>query len=49
VLSNVSERVLGRKATIWLETGLFRRLFPFHSISVIGLFRVKSSDSASNV
>lgn len=39
LLSNWSEKLLGRKATISLETGLFRRMFPFHGISVLGLFR----------
>jgi 2-polyprenyl-3-methyl-5-hydroxy-6-metoxy-1,4-benzoquinol methylase len=38
-LSNLSQRVLGNQATIWLETGLFRKLFPFHGISVMGVFR----------
>jgi SAM-dependent methyltransferase len=40
-LSNVAERLLGQRATIRLETGLFRRLFPLHGISVLGLFRPK--------
>jgi SAM-dependent methyltransferase len=40
-LSNLCEKLLGRKRTIWLETGLFRKAFPFHGISVLGLFRVK--------
>jgi len=39
LLSNVSQRLLGTKATIWLETGIFRRLFPYHGISVLGLFK----------
>jgi SAM-dependent methyltransferase len=39
LLSNVSQRVLGMKATIRLETGIFRKLFPYHGISVLGLFR----------
>lgn len=38
-LSQCARKLLGAKATIWLETGLFRRLFPFHGISVLGLFR----------
>jgi SAM-dependent methyltransferase len=37
--SNLSEKVFGRTATIRLETGLFRRLFPYHGISVLGLFQ----------
>lgn len=42
VISNLSEKVLGKRATIALETGLFRRLFPYHCVSVLGLFRVKA-------
>lgn len=38
-VSNYSEKILGRKVTIRLETGIFRRIFPFHCISVLGLFR----------
>ncbi|HEU5126070.1 MAG TPA: class I SAM-dependent methyltransferase [Verrucomicrobiae bacterium] len=38
-LSNWSQKILGTKATISLETGLFRNFFPFHGISVLGLFR----------
>jgi SAM-dependent methyltransferase len=41
LVSDVAGRLLGNKATIRLETGLFLRLFPFHCISVIGLFKVK--------
>ena len=40
-LSNCAEKLLGQRLTIKLETGLFKRLFPFHGISIIGLFRVK--------
>jgi 2-polyprenyl-3-methyl-5-hydroxy-6-metoxy-1,4-benzoquinol methylase len=39
VISLLSLKILGTKPTIWLETGVFRRLFPFHGISVLGLFR----------
>ena len=38
-LSNIAQRVFGTRATIALETGLFRQLFPFHGISVLGLFK----------
>jgi SAM-dependent methyltransferase len=38
-VSNFSQRVLGTKPTIWFETGIFRRLFPFHGVSVLRLFR----------
>lgn len=41
--SPMMERFCGQRAAIWLETGLFRRLFPFHGISVIGLFRPRAS------
>lgn len=39
LLSNLAQKILGTKATIWLETGPFRRAFPYHGISVLGLFR----------
>lgn len=38
-LSNISQKLLGMKTTIRLETGLFRKMFPFHGISVLGLFK----------
>jgi hypothetical protein len=41
VVSNLVLKLFGAKAAIHLETGLFRRLFPYHSVSVIGLFRPK--------
>jgi SAM-dependent methyltransferase len=41
VLSTVVEKLFGQNAAKRIEMGLFRRLFPFHGISVIGLFRVK--------
>ena len=40
-ISNLSQTLLGTRATIALETGPFRWLFPYHCISVLGLFRVK--------
>ncbi len=46
-LSNISQKVLGTKATIWLETGMFRRIFPFHGISVLGLFRPAALNETS--
>jgi SAM-dependent methyltransferase len=39
LVSNLSQRLLGNKPTIRLETGIFRKLFPFHGVSVLGLFR----------
>jgi SAM-dependent methyltransferase len=41
LVSDLSQKVLGTRATIGLETGVFRWLFPYHCISVLGLFRVK--------
>ena len=43
ILPGVSElcrRLLGVRLTIRLERDVFRRLFPCHCISVIGVFRV---------
>ena len=40
LLGDLAARMFGQRAAIALETGLFRWLFPFHGISVIGLFRV---------
>jgi len=45
-LSGATERLFGKKAAIWLETGIFRRLFPFHGISVIGLFEVSTETTS---
>ena len=41
LLSSGVAKLLGGKAAIWLDTGPFRAMFPFHGISVIGLFKVK--------
>ena len=41
-ISTLSQMLFGPRFTIRLETGLFRRLFPYHSITVLGLFRVRS-------
>ncbi len=41
LLSSGVNKFLGPKAAIWLDTGPFRLLFPFHGISVIGLFKVR--------
>ena len=40
LFSPVAEKLFGMKATIKLETGLFRRMFKFHCHSIIGLFKV---------
>lgn len=39
VASDLARRLLGTKVVIWLETGLFRRLFPYWGVSVIALLR----------
>lgn len=39
--SGAANRLLGTKATIRLETGLFKRIFPYQCFSVLGLFRVQ--------
>jgi SAM-dependent methyltransferase len=46
LVSHLAYKILGNKACIALETGLFRRLFPYHSLSVLGLFRVKNPNPA---
>jgi 2-polyprenyl-3-methyl-5-hydroxy-6-metoxy-1,4-benzoquinol methylase len=42
VVSQLTATILGNKAAIWLETGLFRFLLPFHGVSVLGLFKPAS-------
>jgi SAM-dependent methyltransferase len=42
VLSETTLRLFGQGATIKLETGLFNRLFPYHCLSVLGLFRPRT-------
>jgi len=42
VFNRFAPKFLGQKGTIWLETQIFPKLFPFHGISVLGLFRPKS-------
>lgn len=41
VISEAILKVFGPRLTIKLETGLFRRAFPYHCVSVLGLFRPK--------
>jgi SAM-dependent methyltransferase len=44
IIGGISEtvtKILGSRAAIALETGIFRRVFPYHCISVLGLFKVK--------
>ncbi|HTG45889.1 MAG TPA: class I SAM-dependent methyltransferase [Verrucomicrobiae bacterium] len=40
-LSSAAERLFGQQVTSRLETGLFRKFFPYHCLSIIGLFRPK--------
>jgi 2-polyprenyl-3-methyl-5-hydroxy-6-metoxy-1,4-benzoquinol methylase len=47
ILSQLAEKILGQRGAIRLETGLFRELFPFHGISVLGLFRVKEESNVA--
>lgn len=46
-LSNLAQKCLGSKTTIWLETGPFRKMFPYHGVSVLGLFRPITPTSSS--
>jgi len=40
IASNLVLKMLGQRAIVSLETGLFRRFFPYQSTSIIGLFKV---------
>jgi SAM-dependent methyltransferase len=37
--NGIGHKIMGTKALIWLETGIFRSMFPYHGVSVLGLFR----------
>ncbi len=41
LLSDLAVKWLGQRNAIRLETGLFRHLFPYHCISVLGIFRIR--------
>jgi hypothetical protein len=41
LISHLAYKVLGNRITIALETRVFPKLFPYHSLSIIGLFRKK--------
>jgi SAM-dependent methyltransferase len=41
LLSEFAQRIFGPKLTIALETGPFKTVFPYHCLSIIGLFRVR--------
>ena len=45
--SQAAQKLLGTKATIQLETGLFRKMFPYHGVSVLGLFKPVTIPKAS--
>lgn len=38
LVSNLVDKFCGTSTAISLETGLFKKMFPYHSISIIGLF-----------
>lgn len=40
LLTNIVQTLAGNNAAMRLETGLFRRLFPYHGRSIIGVFKV---------
>lgn len=40
--SDTMQRLFGQKFLVKLETGIFRKIFPYHGISVLGLFRPKN-------
>ena len=42
VFSELAKRLFGNKTAIRLETGLFRRMFPYNGISVIALMEPAS-------
>ncbi|MDA0767481.1 MAG: class I SAM-dependent methyltransferase [Verrucomicrobia bacterium] len=44
-ISNIILKIFGQRAAIRLETGLFRRLWPYGSISVISLMRERKDAS----
>lgn len=39
IASELARKLFGTNAVIWLETGLFRRLFPYWAVSVIALLK----------
>ena len=43
-LSDMTQKLFGSKAAIRLERDFFRKLFPFHGISVLGLFSTNPED-----
>jgi SAM-dependent methyltransferase len=38
-VSRLSLSLFGPRVTLFLETGVFRKFFPFHGVSVLGLFK----------
>ena len=41
LFSETAQRLFGQRFAMQLETGIFRKLFPYHCLSVIGLFKVR--------
>lgn len=41
VFNRFGPALIGQRGMIWLETKVFPKLFPFHGLSVLGLFRPK--------
>lgn len=39
IFNRYGPRILGNSTMIKLETGIFNRMFPFHSMSVLGIFK----------
>lgn len=48
LLSQQIFRIFGQKTVIRFETGLFKRLFPYQSASIIGLFKVRDEGEAAS-
>ncbi|MEP4077634.1 class I SAM-dependent methyltransferase [Haloferula sp.] len=42
VFNRFAPILFGQKGAVWLETKLFTKIFPYHGLSVLGLFRPKS-------
>lgn len=42
IFNRFGPALIGQSGMIWLETMVFSKLFPYHGLSVLGLFRTKS-------
>ncbi len=47
ILSNQIPKLFGQKFTVSLETGILRKIFPYQSASVIGLFKATEDKTGS--